>query len=73
MEAVLRSDAEAEVERQVTLMQGQSSGSTPAIFRPEPLTSFRDVDEPLEFSVGAASERIEHELISTTSGRRRQP
>jgi hypothetical protein len=72
MEAVLRADATEEVLRQVTLMQGQTSGSTPSIFRPEPLTSFRDVDEPLEFSIGAASERVEHELIGTSSGRRRQ-
>jgi hypothetical protein len=73
MEAVLRGDANEEVNRQVILMQGQSSGSTSAIFRPEPLTSFRDVDEPLEFSIGAASERIEHELIGAPAGRRRQP
>jgi hypothetical protein len=50
------------------VMQDFTRGTrTPKLFQPEPLTSFRDVDEPIEFAVsrGDAS-RIEDDLTRTS-------
>lgn len=69
MEASLRGEAEVAIGRQVERLLDQGGNSLTAMrFRPQPLSSFRDVDEPMEFCVSPAWSDIEMALTSNRSG-----
>lgn len=74
MEEALSHDAGEELDKQITFIQQPTSGATSNVFHPKPLTSFRDVDEPMEFAVtGADYERIQFALAGgSSSGGRNQ-
>jgi len=68
MEASLRGEAEVAIGRQVERLLDQGGNSLTAMrFRPRPLSSFRDVDEPMEFCVSPAWSDIEMALTSNRS------
>ena len=60
----LRDDASQEIEAQIAIMQDfQRASRTPQLFLPEPLVSFRDVDEPTDFSISYTNSVIEDALV----------
>lgn len=67
----LTEDAMDEIDAQLAFMQEfQRAPKTPKLFQPEPLTSFRDVDEPIDFAVTRDSESVEEELTRHIASRR---
>ncbi len=67
----LRDDASQEIDAQIEIMQDfQRASRTPQLFLPEPLTSFRDVDEPTDFSISYTSSPIEDALTGVFGGRK---
>lgn len=66
MSASLREDATEEIDAQLEFMRDfQRNYNTPGLFQPEPMISFRQVDEPIEFAVSNASSGIENDLTSS--------
>jgi hypothetical protein len=65
----LRDDAINELDAQLDIMQDFAQGGrTWKLFRPDPLTSFRDVDEPIEFAVTRGdSGQVEVDLLDVRS------
>jgi hypothetical protein len=59
----LEYEAGEQVDRQLAELRDPSKkGSTPTFFRPDPLTSFREVDEPIEFVVSHKYADVEGDL-----------
>lgn len=61
----LEYEANEQCDRQLAELRDPSKrGSTPGFFRPDPLTSFREVDEPVEFVVAHKYADVEGDLAS---------
>ena len=71
MVASLEQDAAEEIDAQLDLMQDWQRGfDTYKLFQPEPLTSFRQVDEAIDFSVSHAAAPVETDLTSGFGNRK---
>jgi hypothetical protein len=64
MTASLKEEALEEIDAQLDFMRTFDQYSTPKLFQPEPMISFRQVDESIDFSVANASTAIESALTS---------
>jgi hypothetical protein len=64
MENALVAEATDEVDKQIELLRNPgATGSTPERMRPRPLTSFRDVDEPLTFTPTPRAAAVQGALV----------
>lgn len=71
MAASLQEDSLEEIDAQLEFMRDfQRDYSTPKLFQPEPMISFRQVDEPIDFSVSNSSTPIENDLTSSFRNRK---
>jgi hypothetical protein len=62
----LEHEANEQCDRQLAELRDPSKrGSTPGFFRPDPLTSFREVDEPTEFVPATKYIEVEGDLASS--------
>ncbi len=62
MVASLKEEALEEIDAQLEFMRTFDQYSTPKLFQPEPMISFRQVDESIDFTVAHASTSIESAL-----------
>ena len=71
MVASLEQDASDEIDAQLDIMQDWARDyATFNLFQPPPLTSFRQVDEAIDFSVSHAASKIESDLTGSFSNRK---